>query len=571
MSSSEQESSDNLKCSFGEHLLSLILRSSGFKITIPSRIPGLQIVSTFDFFVLAAVSALCGAGVVMILNAEAKLAADKKYSTVLAVAFVAALVISRYAQLALFSKCTEAVEHALHQRRERIAEKILRLDCDGVQKLGRTAIVDGMARHYEVLSQTLVALIGGLQSTVLLLVTLAYLFWQSLIAGCLTLICAGLIISVYVGRQAELKAEMQGAADADASLRDMSREIADGFKELLLSSAKRDCVRQEISALSRAARDCRSRLASIFADLSATSSSTSYMLASAIVFVLPILSGSGVTDISRIVTTVLFLLGPLVSIVASAQQLSTARFALTSIEQFERQISTTSPAPNARAASLLPFVGLQLSDVRFSRRSSNVDDTFSIRDVNLDLSPGELVFITGGNGSGKTTLLRILTGLYEAQSGQIQVNGKVVSNGCLEEYRHLFATVFSDYHIFRNPYGLKDEGLTNLKKYLLDFKISEKLPEDLSDGYDPTALSTGQRKRLALALAMAEDRQILVLDEWAADQDPAFRQRFYREILPGIKSSGKAIIAVTHDERYFDVADRRYNMENGVLTRVDEP
>lgn len=571
MSSSAQERSDNQKSSLGERLISLVLRSSGFKIVIPSRVPGLQILSTFDFFVLAAVSALCGAGIVMILNAEAKLAADKRYSMVLAIAFVAALVISRYAQLALFSKCAEAVEHALHQRRERIAEKILRLDLHGVQKLGRTEIVDGMARHYEVLSQTIVALIGGLQSTVLLLVTLAYLFWQSLIAGCLTLVCAGLIISVYVGRQAELKAEMQGAADADASLRDMAREIADGFKELLLSSVKRDCVRQEISALSQAARDYRSRLASIFADLSATSSSASYMLASAIVFVLPILSGSGGTDISRIVTTVLFLLGPLVSIVASAQQLSTARFALTSIEQFEQQISTTPPAPNTRAAPLLPFGGLQLSDVQFLHRSSNVDDTFAIRNVNLDLSPGELVFITGGNGSGKTTLLRILTGLYEAQSGQIHVNGKVVSDGCLEDYRHLFATVFSDYHIFKKPYGLKSEDLINLEKYLIDFKISEKLPENLSDGYDPAALSTGQRKRLALALAMAEDRPIVVLDEWAADQDPAFRQRFYRVILPWIKSSGKAIIAVTHDERYFDIADRRYNMENGVLTRVDAP
>jgi len=263
------------------------------------------------------------------------------------------------------------------------------------------------------------------------------------------------------------------------------------------------------------------------------------------------------------------LLGPLVSIVASAQQLSTARFALMSIEQFEQQISTTPPAPNTRAASLLPFGGLQLSDVQFLHRSSNVDDTFAIRNVNLDLSPGELVFITGGNGSGKTTLLRILTGLYEAQSGQIQVNGKVVSDRCLEDYRHLFATVFSDYHIFKNPYGLKAENLINLKKYLIDFKISEKLPENLSDGYDPAALSTGQRKRLALALAMAEDRPILVLDEWAADQDPAFRQHFYRVILPWIQSSGKAIIAVTHDERYFDIADRRYNMENGILTRVD--
>ena len=130
----------------------------------------------------------------------------------------------------------------------------------------------------------------------------------------------------------------------------------------------------------------------------------------------------------------------------------------------------------------------------------------------VELSKSNILLI-GPTGSGKTTLLRVLTGLYEAQSGQIQVNGKAVSNGSLEDYRHLFATVFSDYHIFKKPYGMEDEAIVRMKKYLIDLKISEKLPENLSGGYDPAALSTGQRKRLALALAMAEDRPILVLDE----------------------------------------------------------
>ncbi len=129
--------------------------------------------------------------------------------------------------------------------------------------------------------------------------------------------------------------------------------------------------------------------------------------------------------------------------------------------------------------------------------------------------------------------------------------------------------MFADYHIFRKPYGLGAAELAQLHKYVADLGIAGKLPADLADGYDPAALSTGQRKRLALALAIAEDRPILILDEWAADQDPAYRERFYRVILPWIKSTGKAVIAVTHDERYFDAADRRYHMEHGVLTRVD--
>jgi putative ATP-binding cassette transporter len=57
----------------------------------------------------------------------------------------------------------------------------------------------------------------------------------------------------------------------------------------------------------------------------------------------------------------------------------------------------------------------------------------------------------------------------------------------------------------------------------------------------------------------------MIFDEWAAEQDPVFRARFYREILPGLKRAGKTLIVVTHDDRYFDVADRHLRMEDGVL------
>jgi putative pyoverdin transport system ATP-binding/permease protein len=78
-------------------------------------------------------------------------------------------------------------------------------------------------------------------------------------------------------------------------------------------------------------------------------------------------------------------------------------------------------------------------------------------------------------------------------------------------------------------------------------------------------LSSGQRKRLAMIVALLEDRPIYVFDEWAADQDPLFRQKFYRTILPRLKDAGKTVIAVTHDERYFDAADVRYHMDEGRL------
>ena len=82
-------------------------------------------------------------------------------------------------------------------------------------------------------------------------------------------------------------------------------------------------------------------------------------------------------------------------------------------------------------------------------------------------------------------------------------------------------------------------------------------------------LSTGQRKRLALIVSLLEDRPLLAFDEWAADQDPEFRQYFYTELLPLLKSQGKTLLVVTHDDRYFHVADRVVTMEYGRIRSID--
>lgn len=81
--------------------------------------------------------------------------------------------------------------------------------------------------------------------------------------------------------------------------------------------------------------------------------------------------------------------------------------------------------------------------------------------------------------------------------------------------------------------------------------------------------SQGQRKRLALLMAVSEKRGCLLLDEWAADQDPRFRKFFYRELLPLLKQQGVTVVAITHDDRYFDMADRLFKMDSGRLIQLN--
>ena len=98
-----------------------------------------------------------------------------------------------------------------------------------------------------------------------------------------------------------------------------------------------------------------------------------------------------------------------------------------------------------------------------------------------------------------------------------------------------------------------------------DFQLLQKT--QLTDGEFRTVdLSSGQRRRLALIVAMLEKRPILLLDEWAADQDPEFRRKFYFELLPALNQAGVTIVAISHDDRYIEQMDipmRKLHMDEG--------
>lgn len=148
--------------------------------------------------------------------------------------------------------------------------------------------------------------------------------------------------------------------------------------------------------------------------------------------------------------------------------------------------------------------------------------------INLTIHRGELLFLIGGNGSGKSTLAMLLTGLYQPQSGEILLDGKALSAEKTEDYRKLFSAVFTDVWLFDHLLGPEGQQANPalVEKWLAQLQMSHKL--ELQDGKILNLrLSKGQKKRVALLLALAEERDIILLDEWAADQDPHFRREFY--------------------------------------------
>jgi putative ATP-binding cassette transporter len=179
------------------------------------------------------------------------------------------------------------------------------------------------------------------------------------------------------------------------------------------------------------------------------------------------------------------------------------------------------------------------------------------------------VFLIGGNGSGKTTLAKVLVGLYAPESGTIRLNGRPIADADRESYRQHFAAVFSDFYLFERLVGLGRHDIdAEAEEYLRDLHLSHKV--SVRQGVFTTlALSQGQRKRLALLTAYLEDRPVYLFDEWAADQDTLFKKVFYTQLLPELRARGKAVLVISHDDRYFGVADRIVRLDYGRLATAD--
>src|SRR6185295_216726 len=164
----------------------------------------------------------------------------------------------------------------------------------------------------------------------------------------------------------------------------------------------------------------------------------------------------------------------------------------------------------------------------------------------------------------------VISGLYSPEAGEIRLDGRPVTEETLDSYRQLFSMVFSDFCLFESLLGLEGADLDRqAHRYLVKLQLDRKV--SVTDGVLSTlALSQGQRKRLALLTAYLEDRPIYVFDEWAADQDPVFKEIFYHQLLPELRSRGKTVLVISHDDRYFDVADRLIRLEEGRLKASEE-
>jgi putative ATP-binding cassette transporter len=263
---------------------------------------------------------------------------------------------------------------------------------------------------------------------------------------------------------------------------------------------------------------------------------------------------------------VLFVVGTCFGLVQSASMMGAADAAASHVEELEQRLRAAIVTSQVDLPDATPrFENIEMRGVVFRYPDKPNEPGFQIGPIDFALRRGELVFITGGNGSGKSTFMKVLAGLYSPAEGGIFLDERQIDNDLKETYRSLMTAVFTDYHLFARLYGISNPPPAEVERLLAEFELSGKTR--LVEGeFNTLDLSGGQRKRLALLVGLLERRPILLLDEWAANQDPEFRRRFYHTILREFTAIGLTVVVVTHDDRYLDELDlpaRRLRMDDG--------
>lgn len=479
--------------------------------------------------------------------------------------FLFRYITGRSAQIAL---------RGIMEWRMRIATKLRSISLLEYEKLDKNRVQSALLDGREMVVEAARMLMASAANTIMIVVAFIKMATVSIpgTIGVLAFMAMGLWIFLRLIHSVQL--QMGPAMQADINFSSNLRDLQQGLQQLKLHKPKTTDLfgNQIIPSLdaASAARDATERKHAFGISFFAM---FNLLILGLILFLMPGLIDIDATDTSTLLVLAMFSLSPLLSLVSFVPLMTKVELNLQELASIEDKIDSFSEPFEKEGVKqrwqhpdpLVPeFSSLNINDARFDYYDKDGMRVFGIRIDKFFLKKGELVFIRGGNGSGKSTFMKVLSGLYRPQKGEIFLNDIPVADIHMEAYRNLFTIVPTNYHLFPRPLGLtvSKQRLHNvLQKMKIETKV--RLLEDGS--FSTLDLSAGQRKRLALACALLEERDVYLFDEVAADFDPVFRKFFYEELLPDITKNGGTVLAISHDDRYFHVADRILTMREGIF------
>ena len=412
-------------------------------------------------------------------------------------------------------------------------------------------------------------LLNLLPAIIFLCIAIPQVFYYSWIAGVfavLVMVGGSLSYHLQQKKMAQLNDDARGL---EVSYFERVSEMLRGFRELRLHQDRRKSFRGDLGRVLERLRQLQIKVNVIYETGESAVNGLKFLLLAGIVFLVPYLVKTESVITFQLLTLVLFSLTPFEQIVSSYPSIIGTLVAYLRINDLAYELenierSVDKPSIYAVAERAPPFRKITLRGIE-TRYASRETSSFELGPLDFELRAGEVLFLVGSNGSGKTTFMNVLCGLLDPTAGEIAIDGHVLAPQDMEGYRAQFSAIFTQFHVFRQLYGL-EHVTPEVADEMVEKVGLTGITQIRSEGISRLDLSAGQRRRLALAVALLEDRNVLVLDEFVADQDPEKRDYFFRTLVPWLKAQGKTVVVSTHDLAWLECCDRVVTFENGRMS-----
>lgn len=482
-------------------------------------------------------------------------------------AYFAVCAVMMLARVTAETTMVRVTQENILQLRAGLSLKMLSTPVKHLQELGKSGMLVILTHDLDNFVAALPVMPLSICNVLIVLSCLGYVAWLSPTLFLFIAVILTVSVSAFqYGRRFPQRHLLAVRGHID-TLHRQFRNLIDGSRELQLNAERgRRYVATELQPAAALYRDSFVRYVGGFSWLTNAGNMIFFVFVGMILFLVQGWLRLSPDLLATSVMAMMYMMRPIMELVNSVPQLQNADIALARIERIDSDLSLFArPAPLDAPD---PFVSdgplrLQLHDVRHQYGNEREAHSFMLGPLNLTIGQGEIVFLVGGNGSGKTTLAMLLLGLYEPEHGYVSLNGVPVDADNIGAYRRRFSAIFADFHLFDALLNSDPERSdADANRYLAALEIDHKVRVERGR-FTTVNLSTGQRKRLALVSSYLDDREVYLFDEWAADQDPAFKRVFYTKLLPELKARGKTVIAITHDDQYFDCADRVIKLADG--------
>jgi putative ATP-binding cassette transporter len=522
-----------------------------------------------QILLIVAIAGIANSLLLGIINHATQAVADNEDLSQYFLLYMITFALFLYGQWYAFERAIITIEDAIYNVRIRLTRKIQQVELPFMEEKGSNFLYARFTKSDALISQAIPQITGAAQMSVLLIFSFLYLAYISPLSFLISMTSILIAVFVFLSRTKYIKALLLEVQKKEINYFKSISHLINGFKEVKINQQKGKDILQNIASQSSEIEEIKIEVGRQESKLWGHGRILVYTLLPILIFVVPSITEIHSDSIYKISSTILFITGPIAILINTMPILNRVHLSIDELVKLEEEMDSATGDMGDEASMNSNFVfsdfeKISVNDVSFSYPDSypGKGSGFLAGPFDEDILKGELLFIVGGNGSGKSTFIKLITGLYYPKKGEIYVDSNRIDKTNYPALRNLFSAIYTDFHLFDKFYGVKNIDASTVNYWLKKMKMEDKV-EYSDGGFTRTSLSTGQRKRLAFIAAMLEDKPILVMDEFAADQDPQFRKYFYEVLLPELKLMGKTVIAVTHDDHYFHVADRLLKMEEG--------